>query len=307
MDPALSTSEKQLEINILSESRSQRSPELPTELVEQILSVATQAATWDEKSLLLSLSKSTYGSVSREVFRVIQVAKRDGSSFASEDQFRAFAAWIESKPLAFVQTVIHALHLNLDGPGEDSKVWRRLLQKLTGLKLLHIYCADWSNADGCLPVVWDCLFRLPSLKRLHVDWHMNSLALPPTQQSPLHALHNLTHLSIVPEYQRSFMLDFLQSFESLVHLMIFNPDLGSTREDIMRFETGLPQLLTLLLVFTTDEDDGSGWMFNQSEKIVSIHRADHPFSEEFELEANDGYTIWKQGEDIVAKKLQLEV
>ncbi|KAH8813492.1 hypothetical protein DL96DRAFT_520905 [Flagelloscypha sp. PMI_526] len=303
MDPALIIAQKVSEINILSDNGPQRALELPIELLEQIFGIAAHGSPWDEKRKYLSVSKITYRSVSREVYRVIQVTQGSHSSFASEDKFRAFASWVESKPLAFVQTVIQALHLNLDGPGQDSKVWCRLLQKLTSLKMLHIYCAHWSDADGCLSTVWDCLFRLPSLKRLHVDWHMNSLAIPSAQESPVHALRNITHLSIVPEYLRSFKLDFLLHFEVLIHLMIFNPDIDYTKGDILGFEAGLPQLLSLLLVFTGAED-GSDWLFSQSEKIVTIHQPYHPFTDEFQLEANDGYSIWKQGENILAKRFQ---
>ncbi|KAH8796210.1 hypothetical protein DL96DRAFT_1644575, partial [Flagelloscypha sp. PMI_526] len=167
--------------------------------------------------------------------------------------------------------------------------------------MLYVFCATWSGGDdGCLPVVWDSLFRLPRLKRLHLDWHMNPLAFPTTQESPLHALHNLTHLSIVPQ-NHSIQLDFLRRFEALTYLVIFNPGLGYTRDSIMSFEVGLPQLSVLLLIFTADKRDKSLWMFDQSKKIVTLDRVHYPLDEEYEKELNGGNSIWRDGEEALAK------
>ncbi|KAH8813499.1 hypothetical protein DL96DRAFT_1626181 [Flagelloscypha sp. PMI_526] len=169
--------------------------------------------------------------------------------------------------------------------------------------MLYVYCCEWPETGECLATVWDSLFRLPNLERLHIDWHMNSLALPSPSGSPLHALHNLTHLSIFP-YVHSIPLVFLQNFEALIYLVIFNPSLGYTRETVASFEVGLPRLHILLLVFKEVAYDKNIWSFNESNKIVTIvHENRPPNEDEHEKELNGENSVWKEGNDALAEKL----
>ncbi|KAH8796207.1 hypothetical protein DL96DRAFT_1089593 [Flagelloscypha sp. PMI_526] len=216
----------------------------------------------------------------------------------------AFSLWVESKPATLLHTAVHALRIILFSPGQDPEIWRRLFQKLTGLRMLEIFCSQWSEADGCLPVVWDSIFRLHGLKRLHLDWHMTSLALLSPHDSPLYALRNLTHLTIVP-HGHSVQLDFLQRFEALSYLMIYNPGLGYTRDRIASFEDGLPHLSVILLVFTAERHDESLWVFDQSKKTVTLDRAKYSFHDEYEKAINGGNSLWSDGEEALAKKLKV--
>ncbi|KAH8796209.1 hypothetical protein DL96DRAFT_1089716 [Flagelloscypha sp. PMI_526] len=279
---------------------------LPSELIEEILGIAARTSTWDEKPDLLSLSKGTYKGVFCSAYRFIRIPRGPERTSDSEDQFRAFAAWVESKPPTLVRTAIQALRLTLKGPGDDPTIWRRLFQKLAGLKMLTVYCSSWSDTGGCLSTVWDSLFRLPNLERLHLDWHMNSLTLPSPHESPLYALRNLTHLTIFP-YVDSLPLDFLHNFEALIYLVIFNPSLGYTRESVASLEASLPQLHVLLLIFTEVEYDRDQWLFDQSNTVVTLHRGNYSFDDdEYEKELNGEDTIWKEGKVTLAEKIGIQ-
>ncbi|KAH8813500.1 hypothetical protein DL96DRAFT_1821282 [Flagelloscypha sp. PMI_526] len=253
---------------------------LPPELVEHIFGIAAYNGTWEEKHRLLCLSKGTYNGVFCAVFRVIQLPHKRSHPFSRMKELLAFSIWVESRPATLLHTAVHALHIILLSPGQDPEIWRRLFQKLTGLRMLE------------------------GLKRFHLDWHMNSLALPSPHDSPLYALRNLTHLTIVP-HGHSVQLDFLQRFEALSYLMIYNPGLGYTRDRIASFEVGLPHLSVLLLVFTAERHDESLWVFDQSKKIVTLDRAKYSFHDEYEKVINGGNSLWRDGKDALAKKLEV--
>ncbi|KAH8813503.1 hypothetical protein DL96DRAFT_1626192 [Flagelloscypha sp. PMI_526] len=279
-------------------------PQLPPELVEHILGIAAYNGTWDEKQCLMSLSKSTYNSVFCTVFRIIQLpVRRHLGRISDMEQLLAFSIWVESKPAILLHAAVHALRIVLSTPGQDPEIWRRLFQKLTGLMMLEVFCSQWLESPQCLPVVWDSIFRLPDLKRLNLDWHMNPLALPSPNDSPLYALRHLTHLTIVP-HGHSIHLDFLQRFEALTYLIIFNPGLGYTRDHIVSFEEGLPRLSILLLVFTTRRGERP-WVFEQSQKIAALNRVTYSWNDEYGKELNGGNSIWKIGEEALAKRLRI--
>ncbi|KAH8813480.1 hypothetical protein DL96DRAFT_1821266 [Flagelloscypha sp. PMI_526] len=273
--------------------------ELPAELVEGILGLATLNAPADQRLQLSTLSKYTYNSLFPYVYGAIHLPPIGSrNSGASDESFTSFLAWVDSQP-QLLQQKIKALRLSLDKSGDDEQVWTRLFCNLSSLKILDIYCFDWNHK--CRVSVWDLIFKHPKLTNLRLDWHFNAMTIPTQPEDVFPALRSVTHLSVVPDYRTNFGLKVLSRFKVLSHLAVFNPAAGYTQQDIINLDAGLPNLHMLVLIVEVEEM--SEWEFDNNERIVALPELAAPIEDEFQSLVQGGSTIWKKGQDSIARNL----
>ncbi|KAH8813479.1 hypothetical protein DL96DRAFT_1626142 [Flagelloscypha sp. PMI_526] len=270
--------------------------ELPVELVEDILGFAAINAPADRRIEFLTLSKYTYNSLFHQVYGAVRLPPITSKATAtSQHSFASFCAWVNSKPRKLQQT-IKALRLQLDKAGKDEvALWMHLLDNLSGLEIFDLYCFDWT--DECMASVWNLIFQLPKLKNVRLDWHFNVLSIPALPQAKLCLLQTVTHLSIVPELR----LEFLRRFTALTHLAIFNPRIGYKQQDIFDIDAGLPNLHILVLILDVFEIEL--WKFDNTERIVGVTGMQGAIAPEFQSAGDESGTIWKRGEEAIARRL----
>ncbi|KAH8813478.1 hypothetical protein DL96DRAFT_1716385 [Flagelloscypha sp. PMI_526] len=243
-------------------------PQLPSELVDDILGLVAMNAHPDQRIELLTLSKSIYYSLFRLVYGAIYLPPMGSTATATSPKyFASLSAWVDSKPRE-LQQKITAFRLHLEKAGEDEEpMWTCLLNNLSGLEIFDVYCYNWTKE--CTALVWKLIFQLPTLKNVRFDWHFDIFCPPARPKDTLlkdthFPLRTITHLSIVPPLSQYF----LRRFIALTHLALFNPIVGCNRDDIFALDAALPNLRMLVLII--EDNEFEDWRFDSIEKIVVI-------------------------------------
>ncbi|KAH8813490.1 hypothetical protein DL96DRAFT_520871 [Flagelloscypha sp. PMI_526] len=299
-------------------------PELPTELVNEILCIAALKSNRFERACLLSLSKNIYSVVSSIVYRVLAPKESetayDGRSHTSVQDFYTFVAWVESKPSSFLSQTVKALHLNLWNPGPRFKAddWTRFFNILNGLHYVHLYCyylsddSDVEEAKRCALAAWNAVFRLPKLRTVFFPWTMRDTEMPSVNElePPLLALSSITHLILdcadVPA-------EVLSSFAGLTHLAVVYPwgEYSFELDDIFQYQRALQSRLQVLIVCLDGSQDQPLAMWSSREegdsKIVTFIVEEKSDGKEFPgfqgwlrnnifAEVDEEFTIWRKAE-----------
>ncbi|KAH8823042.1 hypothetical protein DL96DRAFT_1616499 [Flagelloscypha sp. PMI_526] len=277
-------------------------PELPSEVVEEILTIVFSFSTFEERRGLLCLSRDLCRSLGRTAYRVVQIT--------TLMRFKEFLSWMDTKSDDFLRVTIKALHVNLIIPGPTvecltKEQWTAMLSRLGGLQTLFIFCSYWNGHD-CLFAAWEAIFVLPELKSLRLDWHFNeaSLTIPPPYVYPCYALEAVTHLTIVGNGKHCFDLNDIIQFRALSHLAIVNPTAGYSRDDVLYWEKYLVRLrLLVILVFWNEDLFIEG--FDKTKKIVGFVGVGD-VADEFRSQANGGETMWTRAEATLAERHRLQ-
>ncbi|KAH8813484.1 hypothetical protein DL96DRAFT_1716391 [Flagelloscypha sp. PMI_526] len=266
--------------------------EVPFELVEEILGwVVLSSSEHDRKMDFLTLSKTIYTRLFPIVYRVIELPIIKSGQFRSMDEigFSPFFSWINSMNPRSLLLHIKALYLRLDTSGTESERWTTLFKSLCALEILDFYCGRWEG--GCSEVVWDSILHHRSLKHISFDWHFNGLKVPAAPDDTLSALRTVTHIVVVPDEENSWSLAFFGRFLALTHLAVINPKVGYTREQLLSFEAGLPNL-HILVVSLIDEWE---WPFEETKKIVIVRECPDEILDE------DCF-LWTKGEELLTRR-----
>ncbi|KAH8796201.1 hypothetical protein DL96DRAFT_1825982 [Flagelloscypha sp. PMI_526] len=266
---------------------------LPFELIGEILCCAAVTTAAHRRTEFLTISKSIYASLFPTLYGTIELIGK--SHGVAEIKLLQFVSWVNSTKSRSLLLHIKALYLLLYTSGTDSEQWTQILQDLSSLEILDLFCQTWEGT--CLTVVWNCILCHPTLKSISFDWHMNGLEVPDAPDGTFHALKNVTHISVVPNGANSFGLPIFRRFVSLTHLAVVNPGAGYTQEHLLSFEASLPGLH--ILVVNPPDYDPSAWDLDEMGKIITVREPD----EEFSVKTADKRSrLWTIAEDLLHRR-----